>query len=418
MKKFLSLAFIACAVSASAQIQNTGFENWTTDTVSFGFAPVVPIDTFAVPTPENWTTSNVITGNQYIGGKLLATQSSDAQSGTSALSLKTDSIAITGFGKLIVPGFAVNGNFPISLSDLITTNSSLSPSLIPGAGAPETNRKQKLRAYIKYAPIPNDSLLIWAVLKKNNVVIAEAKLNYKAAAATYTLVEKEFTYFSCEMPDTAVILIASSTPDFATALGGQTGIEAGSVLLVDSVSLLDYPQGAAFKPIANPDKTYTTQNTPKDLDLLANDNDCDGGTVTLQSVGTAKHGTVVIKNGGVVTYTPANNYIGADTFAYVMSDGTSTASSFASMAVYTSTGIEDAGEASFAVYPNPASNIVRINCTEAITRLDIVDMQGRVVISSVNAENTIEVSELAKGLYIAEATTAKGNTIKRRFIKE
>jgi hypothetical protein len=418
MKNIISFLLLTSAIGLSAQIPNTSFENWVTDTASFGYLTVVPNDTFDFPTPEFWTTSNSVTGNQYIGAKVLVTQSSDAQSGASAMSLKTDSMAVPVLGKLIVPGFAVNGNFTISLIDLVGNNSTLSPSLIPGAGTPETKRKSKLRAYIKYAPIPNDSLLIWAVLKKNGAVVAEAKLSYKGAASSYTLVEKDFTYFSCELPDTAVVLISSSTPDFATAFGGQTGIEAGSVLLVDSLSLIDYPAGVDFKPFANQDKTFTTQNTAKDLNVLANDNDCDGGTITLQSVGTPKHGTAVIKSGGVVTYTPANNYLGIDTFPYTITDGTNTASSLVIFSVFTTTGIENTTDAALLVYPNPAAGLVHFTSAEAVEHINVVDMQGRVVMSPAVNNNTIDITGLSKGLYVIEAKTISGSVVKKRLIKE
>jgi len=56
--------------------------------------------------------------------------------------------------------------------------------------------------------------------------------------------------------------------------------------------------------------------------LLANDKDVDGDTLTVTSVsmGANPHGTVSL-SGGVVTYTPAAGYSGADSFLYTVSDG-------------------------------------------------------------------------------------------------
>ena len=56
------------------------------------------------------------------------------------------------------------------------------------------------------------------------------------------------------------------------------------------------------------------------MDVLANDSDSDGDALTVSSVGSAGHGSVV-NNGSSVTYTPHANYHGSDTFSYTVSDG-------------------------------------------------------------------------------------------------
>ncbi len=55
------------------------------------------------------------------------------------------------------------------------------------------------------------------------------------------------------------------------------------------------------------------------IDVLANDTDPDDPLTVIQ-VGVAMHGTVTIGTGGV-TYTPAPNYFGPDSFTYTISDG-------------------------------------------------------------------------------------------------
>ncbi|RDJ14911.1 VCBS domain-containing protein, partial [Rhizobium grahamii] len=65
-----------------------------------------------------------------------------------------------------------------------------------------------------------------------------------------------------------------------------------------------------------------TSLTIKAADLLANDSDVDGDTLNLVSVsGTSAHGGTVTLNNGVITYNPAANYNGKDTFTYTVSDG-------------------------------------------------------------------------------------------------
>ena len=65
----------------------------------------------------------------------------------------------------------------------------------------------------------------------------------------------------------------------------------------------------------------TAKVTPNLLTLCS---DAEGNTLTITNVSTPAHGTIVNK-GGVVTYTPATGYVGADTFTYTVSDGTLTA---------------------------------------------------------------------------------------------
>jgi len=63
------------------------------------------------------------------------------------------------------------------------------------------------------------------------------------------------------------------------------------------------------------------EDTATSLAVLANDTDADGDTLTIASLVAPSHGTAVINAGTSVTYTPAPNYSGADTFTYTVSDG-------------------------------------------------------------------------------------------------
>ena len=69
----------------------------------------------------------------------------------------------------------------------------------------------------------------------------------------------------------------------------------------------------------------TTINTSA---LLANDTDSLGNPITITSVGDTNHhsanGGTVTLNGNTVTYTPASNYFGQDSFTYTVSEGNQT----------------------------------------------------------------------------------------------
>lgn len=75
-------------------------------------------------------------------------------------------------------------------------------------------------------------------------------------------------------------------------------------------------------PNAVNDAASTSQNTAVTVNVLANDTDADGNTLTVTTVGTAASGTTAIVTGGV-RYTPNANFVGTDSFTYTINDGNS-----------------------------------------------------------------------------------------------
>ena len=84
-------------------------------------------------------------------------------------------------------------------------------------------------------------------------------------------------------------------------------------------------------PVATDDTATTTEDTPitiAAIDLLANDTDIDGDTLTLEAVSNAVNGTVNLDSNGDVLFTPDANFNGIASFDYSISDsngGTDTA---------------------------------------------------------------------------------------------
>ena len=74
-------------------------------------------------------------------------------------------------------------------------------------------------------------------------------------------------------------------------------------------------------PVAQPDTVSTAEETAITVSVLANDTDPDGNALTVTGFVSPTHGTAVINGGTTVTYIPAANYVGVDTFAYTVSDG-------------------------------------------------------------------------------------------------
>ncbi|MCK1381360.1 cadherin-like domain-containing protein, partial [Bradyrhizobium sp. 24] len=104
--------------------------------------------------------------------------------------------------------------------------------------------------------------------------------------------------------------------------------------------------------------------------LLANDTDSAGNPITVTSVGDLSgqsvHGGTVTLNGNVITYTPATDYFGADSFTYTIAAGAKTSTATVSFNVGHDGGPVINTE-SFQVWHNNEDN------TDTITGLSVVD---------------------------------------------
>ncbi|MGD1994385.1 MAG: PA14 domain-containing protein, partial [Anaerolineae bacterium] len=76
-------------------------------------------------------------------------------------------------------------------------------------------------------------------------------------------------------------------------------------------------------PVALDDAAVTDEDTPVTLNVLRNDSDLDGDTLSVinYSTSSARGGTVSCTTAGACTYTPPANFNGIDTFVYTASDG-------------------------------------------------------------------------------------------------
>jgi VCBS repeat-containing protein len=77
-------------------------------------------------------------------------------------------------------------------------------------------------------------------------------------------------------------------------------------------------------PVANDDNYSTSKNTALNLSapgVLGNDTDADGDALTAVLVSSVTHGSLTFDSDGSFLYTPANNFVGNDTFSYKANDG-------------------------------------------------------------------------------------------------
>lgn len=73
------------------------------------------------------------------------------------------------------------------------------------------------------------------------------------------------------------------------------------------------------------------------------------------------------------------------------------------------------------IYPNPSNREIHIETSTQIQNITIYDLQGRVVLSKNNAENTmhlrLDVSDLSNGIFLIQFETAEGEYTKKLIKK-
>jgi hypothetical protein len=73
-------------------------------------------------------------------------------------------------------------------------------------------------------------------------------------------------------------------------------------------------------PVAVADTVIVPVNQSAEIDVLANDTDADGDTLTVRQV-SSQFGTAVVLDNQQISYTPAADFIGTDVLVYSISDG-------------------------------------------------------------------------------------------------
>lgn len=120
-----------------------------------------------------------------------------------------------------------------------------------------------------------------------------------------------------------------------TPAGGYTGVDTFTYTATDgpntsaAATVTVTVTAPNTVPVANDDVAATNANAQVIVDVLANDVDGDGDTLTIAGYDAAstQGGSVACVTGvvgGACTYTPATDFTGIDTFTYTATDGTDT----------------------------------------------------------------------------------------------
>ncbi|MDZ7268055.1 MAG: Ig-like domain-containing protein [candidate division KSB1 bacterium] len=88
-------------------------------------------------------------------------------------------------------------------------------------------------------------------------------------------------------------------------------------------------------PIAANNAATTTEATPVDIAVLANDRDPDGtlAAATVAIASAPQHGSPCVNSSGIITYTPAAGFSGNDTFTYTVRDNEGALSNLATVSI-------------------------------------------------------------------------------------
>jgi hypothetical protein len=152
-------------------------------------------------------------------------------------------------------------------------------------------------------------------------------------------------------------------------------------------------------PVAAADSATTPQNLAVDLNVLANDSATAPATITAVNVSAAPaHGTAVVQSDKTVLYTPANGFVGTDSFSYTVTDSNGETSNPAAVSLtMTSTPPPTAVADSAHTQPDTAATIsVLANDTPAGGTMLV---PGTVAITSTPAHGTAVAQSNGTVLY-------------------
>ena len=87
------------------------------------------------------------------------------------------------------------------------------------------------------------------------------------------------------------------------------------------INPVDDPIEPNLKPVLRKDNATTDEDTSVTIDVLRNDVDPNGDTMTVTSVESLTNGDAVINPDNTITFTPDTNYNGEESFLYNVTDG-------------------------------------------------------------------------------------------------
>ena len=145
-------------------------------------------------------------------------------------------------------------------------------------------------------------------------------------------------------------------------------------------------------PIANDDSKTTAQDTPVEIDVLANDSDPNntGLTVAAFDITSANGGTVSCTGAGICTYTPPASFAGSDTFTYTADNGENQATATVTVTVSAPGGDSVAGQARFEAECGVCHSAGSVDTTTALGGNEIGGRGAELVAAGKLVNNLVE----------------------------
>lgn len=91
--------------------------------------------------------------------------------------------------------------------------------------------------------------------------------------------------------------------------------------LTDTATVSVFVAPVNDPPVARDDAAEGREGQPLNIEVLVNDRDLDGDTVSVIAAGDGGQGTTTVNPNGTITYTPSEEAFGTDVFTYTVSDG-------------------------------------------------------------------------------------------------
>ena len=196
------------------------------------------------------------------------------------------------------------------------------------------------------APQGNDSVNFVSLGFGGSLVLGFDSLIINRDGNDFRITETSYGEPSCaSYPETARVY-ASSDGETWTDLGSgclDSEYDLGPLVSARYIKVVDESDPAAFgstdegfdvdgievfacgdcnsTPVANDDAASTNINTQVLIDVLLNDTDADGDSLSISEIVQPENGTAVDSGAGEINYSPHFKFSGTDTFSYTISDG-------------------------------------------------------------------------------------------------